>query len=606
MHGDPSLLLDLQYGAYAGGATLQTLAAAPFLALFGPGLWAWKLCVWSFGAAILLVGRMVARRLAGRAAGEVFAAWMVFAPTGYLHVSMMGMGSHWEVMLAVLLACWGFLAAVEGSLLGALGMGLAGGLAVSTTYTGLFALPMLACSWSPASPRPVFGRRGLAMLLGAVLGLLPWGLVQLSQAGSGAGAASERGIAMYGRGLDQLLQLAHVEERLGLLTQTAYWGSLYAPALGDQRVGRGLAVALVQAFAVLIGLVAVIRATDRVQAAREAMAPALLLAFLAAFLLVDPRGEPVRAELVQSPNSMRYLAPTVTLSGLCIARSVAGGPRLWGVIATVVVLGVGLTARLSELRPAAMTSRALHLPAVTWDIVHDYFHPRTPPVGILDEQDGDGWEEVVGWAADDPRTRRLQGELLGNWLASELLVQGNAPRALSRWLERLEATDREAVIAGLGRAVPQSPWQEDLADLSPVLDGALHRVLWARDRSPCERWLDQALADPSHPSRAHTECRGPASAWALGGAAAWRTWWPAPGALGSAELRMAEALPTLEVVGPWERAEVLSGMGAVFGELWGYDVDAGTALAVQLPAEDRALFLIAWDAAATAYFVQRR
>ena len=543
-HGYAADFPRLQFGSYAGSAALTPWLAAPLLALIGPRLVAWKILVWVFSGALLLAGRRLAGELGGDTARELFCALLVFAPTFYLDVSVHGIGSHTGVMLPIFLACLALLKVLDSDrVTPALALGLLSGLTVTLAYTGAFAPPVLLLLWL-LGRRPTW-RQGLAYSGGAVVGLVPWATLWTLQREGRSELPDDQTLA-------ELLSPSHIAERVPLLVDSYAQGMFF----GALPSGPGHWIALAQVLAVVAAIALAVRAArdGRPQLARAAMAPALILAYVVAFLLTDPTATMVDTGEVIGANSLRYHAPFVPLAALCIASWLQRVPQRALPALVVLLLGPGLSARMTSIGEP-LSLRAAHLPALQLELVHDRMD--RPPIQIrqlrkapitLDEL----FERTV---SDDPWMRRLHWELLGFELGPQLMVvERPAVVGFDEWVHRLDPALWPDLFRGAARETRRDQGKH-LDALSEGPRRALERAWYRKDPTPCMTDLYEGV-DWDAPR----SCEGPEWLWAMGAAMAL-----APPGSYSTELA--------DVPSAY-RAAVAEGMGDAHGRRRGYRDEA--------------------------------
>lgn len=539
LHGYIGRFPELQMGSYAGSAALTPFLAAPFLVVLGPKLVAWKAAIWTFSAALLLVGRRLAMELSGRAGAELFCALIVLAPTFYLGVSVHGLGSHTGVMLPVLLSALALLRVIEtDDVRPAAALGLAMGLTITTAYTGAFAVPTLLVLWL-AARRPTLPQLG-AWAGSLAIGLLPWIGLTLTQFG-------HRTTLPEGQGLTEFLSLAHVLERIPLLVDGPYTDGMF---VGTLPVGPGHWVASIQALGVLVAVGLAVRAirTGRVAAARAWVPAALTLAYVLAFLITDPTADRSDLDPVITPNSLRYHAPLVPLAALCLGQALASLPSRWVLPLLVALLGPGLTARLAQL-DAEYTRRPLHLPALELELTYSKM-PRPSLTFVEVRQAGRTLEALYGRPLSDDRwMRRLHWELLGFELGSHVGAADFTDfAALGTWMRTLEPDVWPDLFRGMA-ANSERPSDQKLARFPPELVSLADRAWLRRDLEPCLGALQNGSWSGT------SSCSGPQIIWAMGAA----------GELA----RDGAPVPFSDV--PAEHQESFAeGMGDAHGQRWGY------------------------------------
>jgi len=635
LHGHMGRLPFFQYTSFCGGCTLESLLAMPLFVLGGPVMLLWKLVPWGFSAAVLATGYSLIRRHQGQGPAACFGLWMVFAPSFYLHCAQIGFASHVEVMAFVLLAMlsWDQLlrrGAPRYSLL----LGLILGLGFWFCYTSAFALPVLLGLWALLRPQQLASRRSALLGAGLAAGLVPWLAIlllrRLPVGGSPEGFRIPL-VEVYGRGLLQMLDPTSLPERWGEVFGASYWASLYAPALGPERSIPGLAVSIALqlglVWAVALGLRRLVAGRDALRARPLELAlPLATLAFVAAYLLLEPQGLAARtgSEPPRAPNAMRYLAPTVPLFGLCLAWAGGWGWRrggAWRALAgslALVVLGVGVTARLATLRPERLCLRALHLPALDWTGFQERVARPALRCAELEEAGGAGFIEEL---AEERWTRQFQLLSAGHGLTRPVLraAEAGGCAGLDPWLAGMPIPDQRSLLEGLAlglvevnelvlepQGFPGPQVAGVLADLSDERACQLMREL-LRLRPPSEEAF-AALRQERFSSRqalsaGQDACREQTLAWAWGRRTVADSWSGLGREVRAAPETMAEATRSRLDVPLRLRSSFVEGLGASIGGTWGYQAALRPRLGGGLPPEEQAAFLRGYDDSAHRSFL---
>lgn len=191
-------LLTLQYKTFCGGCTVNSVLAAPILALGGDHLVLWKAVGLLWTTATLLTGFWAISAHAGRRAGWSFALLFAVPPLGVSDLSLMLWGNHNESMYFVFLAL--ACVATGRSALAGLSMGIGLWFCRTTILAPIVLLPL-----APAS-REGRWRVIAGLLAGASLIAIPaangdHGTYQMDLTSNllpyGTGEAAERAFALW-------------------------------------------------------------------------------------------------------------------------------------------------------------------------------------------------------------------------------------------------------------------------------------------------------------------------------------------------------------------------------------------------------------------------
>ncbi|MFH1470082.1 MAG: glycosyltransferase family 39 protein [Pseudomonadota bacterium] len=582
-------LLGMQYMPFCGGCSVDALLDIPLTAIAGPSLLLWKLVPWAFSMLAIAAGYWVVHRQTGRQAAILYGLMLVLAPTAYHHLVMMGFSNHVQVMGLVWLALVAWTRALETQ-----GwrwpflLGLLLGTSFYYCYTAAFAPPVLLLLYLAWRPRDLRRLRGLALLGGLALPLGWWAWAQAhmpSRAGTDVPF-----FAVYKSGAASLFAFSHVLQRLPRLGPTC-WRSLFAPSLGEETVLVGAGVAAVLA----LGVVAVTWRALRGLVRRDprpldVALPALTLAFLAMYLLVDSGAS---APLARSwhPEILRYQAPLLSLAAACAAGTIA---RLWrgrarglAPVLALLVLGPGLTGRLVAIEPDRLTLRPLFLHGTDWGTISNRIN--VPEVESVDD--------VGAFVAGRDRIARrvLLGNLavkLGDRMAPEHLDA--SIRRLGVWMGQLEEEDRINLLRGLTPRVEElarraGPGATPLQAVFAVLDSP-SACLLQRERYRYDADLQgafyQALdgLEPLAGPALEGPCGAEAADWFLGYLAMSSAFIANERDQHASLEALTRVQANLVRLQPEQRAVFIEGAAERAGELWGYDPWARRRLLDTIPA----------------------
>lgn len=412
---DPTDLPDLQYMSYCGGCTVEALAVLPAFATLGPSLVVWKMVPLAFGLGILAACWQISLRLAGPTAARVCAAALLFGPIWWSEGSTIAFGSHFEVMLPVLLGvlAWRALLAATDAPRRALPWGLWSGLGLWFHYGSAFAPPVLGLLWLVHRVRNggarALPREGAWAALGTIIGLLPWVWTRLDLRN---GTQDQPAFEVYGQGVGDLLGGAPVLQRLDELVGPAQWASAWYPVLDDAAQLPGLWTTAVAAGAVAIALALGLSGLRQKQAPPLGLALALLcVAYAGCYIALAPAAFPVGDAPPYVANDLRYALPLVPLVCLCmgwVAHSAHGwrGPlRAAMGVGIGGALAVGFTAGMGQVRADMLQGWGLGRAAIDRDTIL----PRPAPLDLAadwyTENDRDLLSELDHQLADLPSKR---------------------------------------------------------------------------------------------------------------------------------------------------------------------------------------------------------
>ena len=351
----------LQYFPFCGGCTVESIAAVPLFAAFGPSLATWKLI--PIGISVLglvswwALGRWVAGPRGGLAAAAV---WLIGSPV-FFDLRLYAWGNHVEVItlapVALLLAATVQDAggAVRVPRAAALGATLGFALWISPAAIYVIASALLVAV--VRAPRRPPARAVLALALGGVVGGSPWILhhVVLHPFETGwllfddelGGVLSRFDLALLPRKLGEIAlpdALAHVT---------------FGRAPPDLANGRWPAAGLVRFGALAAGLLSGV--TLLRSGGRRARWLVVLLPTVVFAVIYCLAGEEFSVTLgdgsdVYQPVRMRYLAPALVLLPMsAMLAAVQRGPRAATIVAvlllapSVAVLGARLGASEGQL-----------------------------------------------------------------------------------------------------------------------------------------------------------------------------------------------------------------------------------------------------------------
>jgi uncharacterized protein len=280
-------LLDHQMDPYAGGSLVMGILATPFFALFGDDVVSLQLAAIPFVAATALALYALLARPAGRPTALLAAALVFLAPYSASRLQLMVWGDHSQVpsfMALCLLLAWGWGVRGQHSTWRAALLGLVAGFGLYFHYHLAIPLLVVGLLLLATDRRGLLGRRGLALLAGGLLGLLPWLIYNLSHDFGGLeisryGSVVDPGVGWFAGTATRLLQL------LGPVGAGAWVSAPTGSSL--QRAVSGLSWAMV--LAAWLGLAW----ADRAKLA--AMGRALL------------RGRPARGDEAQGWSALPFL-----------------------------------------------------------------------------------------------------------------------------------------------------------------------------------------------------------------------------------------------------------------------------------------------------------
>jgi hypothetical protein len=169
-------LTEYQADNYQGGSLAIGVLAAPLVAILGPSYETLKLAPLAFTAATAALWTMLLWRAAGPVAGALGAWLFVLAPPLAQVYQVHAMGSHAETALFAAAAFALTLASVRSQPSRGLPflLGLVGGFGIWFCYTTATSLAACGVVWLWASPRGSVRKGLVPLLLGAMVGLLPW------------------------------------------------------------------------------------------------------------------------------------------------------------------------------------------------------------------------------------------------------------------------------------------------------------------------------------------------------------------------------------------------------------------------------------------------
>jgi hypothetical protein len=304
----------LQYRTFCGGCTAQGLIAAPVFRLIGASIGSWKLVVVAFHMTTVILGCLLARRLAGPRAAIAACLLLMAAPGFYRELALTGWGNHAEASVFPLAAAL----VLDRGVIGALGSGLAMGLGIWFAPITAHAVPAIlaltARSWI----------RFTAFACGLGLGLLPvLAFLQARPAG-----VRETGELWASR------ELASPGELLGFLSGEGIGGGLWSAFEYGDLAGLGVWWWGLLWSAALWGVA--------LQARRNQPLRGLLVLALTGLVGAFAVRHDLWEHLPEFPDhpafNLRYLAPLVPW--LIIAASVTQSPQHRSIRLTLPVLGL--------------------------------------------------------------------------------------------------------------------------------------------------------------------------------------------------------------------------------------------------------------------------
>ena len=485
----PSLLPELQYMAFCGGCTVETVLVAPFFAALGPHRLVWKGVPLAFGLVTLTCAWMLSRRMAGPVGGRVCALALVFAPTWYGANSIVAFGAHTEVMALVLLSLMLWHPATESPRkAGFLGLSL--GAAFWFDHAAAFTWPILLPAWLLAVQAQKWKRKGCAHLLGGVLiGLVPWGWTQWTlRAG---GRIVEGGwLSVYGEGPADLLRgsLPHIASRINEMAGPVMWKSMFLSVLESDQWIPGLAVTLAAITA--IGVVA----WEGIKNGKKNtpatwlpfLAVGLVVSFSLCYLFLAPQLAIRTSNVPLSANALRYLMPLGTLVAICMG--VATRTRFGRVIA-IIAIGTSGGIRLAEISPKNWTTKGFDLPAVDPSMLADrsIIDDLPDPQSITTARFIETLDALPSASRHKPHdARHLMAEAVGLQLLGPVLEQDAKAEPWERSLSaallvagELTESERGALIRGAalylqryGGWIHDAPASRPTEKLKPLLKQA--------------------------------------------------------------------------------------------------------------------------------------
>ncbi len=199
-------LLDHQMDPYAGGSLVMGILATPFFALFGDNVVSLKLAAIPFVAVAALASYALLARAVGRLEATLAACLVFLAPYSMSRLSLVVWGDHAQVpafMALCLLLAWGWGIDGQRRTLWAGLLGLVAGFGLYFHYHLAIPLVLVGLLLLATDRRGLRGRRGLAALMGAFIGFLPWLLYNLSHDFEGLnisryGAITDPGLGWFG------------------------------------------------------------------------------------------------------------------------------------------------------------------------------------------------------------------------------------------------------------------------------------------------------------------------------------------------------------------------------------------------------------------------
>jgi hypothetical protein len=557
----------LLYRPFCGGCTVDGLLAAPILAALGPVEGAWKLVPAAFSVVAGLGLFALGRGLGGRAGGRVALLLCLGAPWAYRELALTGWGNHAEGLAFPL---WALFSLIGSGRAPGLGRGLAAGLLLSF---GVYYTASVAWAWPPALLLAAAAGRGalVGLLLGAPLGLLPWGL---SQAGT---------VAPVEVALDRWLQLRPA-------APSALFTALVVEPLGPGALwpaDRGPPAALGQAAAGLAGLVGLAGAAAAASqggggyARLRSLAPLLcILSLTLAFALRHDLWAPEAALHGYAPFTLRYrvafgpLLAWGAAAGLGAARGAGLGGRLRGLIVGSAVLvgtfGLGWRALAWAGGPAPGLLRPLLLGAQDADPTVPEGQPPTRRAAAQGRRSDLDAARVFAEQHVDPlpRCAALHAGELARRAGLGPLDRPGAPEAIGL-LDRAPIPAQPALWAALAAGALR-------AGAAPVAPDRPAARVWAAPLAPEPRaaalrslgraWGESGAAldgegaeqdDPIDRGWAEGQGRALAPRWTAEGRS-----WPDPAALGLPDAGLAR------------RPAFVFGLGAGLGEALGCGADA--------------------------------
>lgn len=226
-------LLDHQMDPYAGGSLVMGILVTPFFALFGDDVVSLQLAAIPFIAATALALYALLARPAGRPAALLAAALVFLTPYSASRLQLMVWGDHSQVptfMALCLLLAWGWWDPARRTLWRAGLLGLVAGFGLYFHYHLAIPLLVVGLLLLATDRRGLLGRRGLALVVGGMVGFLPWLVYNLTHAFGGLE------ISRYGSVVDPGVGwFAGTVTRLGL-----FLGPVCAGAWGSAPVDSGL------------------------------------------------------------------------------------------------------------------------------------------------------------------------------------------------------------------------------------------------------------------------------------------------------------------------------------------------------------------------------
>jgi len=410
--------LDYQIAPHLGGTLLIGALSAPLFLLFGEHLLALKLAPLLLHVGAMVLWYRCCDRHFGRPAAILTAVLFIVPPQLLTRFSLVAVGFHPESLLFTAAAAWllfRITSRPQPPLWCYLGLGCVWGLGTWFAYIFVPTIVTSLLYWTLVDRRWMVRRTALAVVLGGVVGLLPWLMYNVTH--QWAGLAWLGGSGMR-ESLDLWTRLEAVARFLTVDLFRSFGSAFDGPV-------RRIVVPTLYFFTVLVGYLAAARAVVRTGAPVRPLAwlvlyPLVLAATYGANLGI---GHGLGRIGHESYDGFRYLVPLypvlLVLMAVMLTRAWQTGTvrRQVAGLVTLALLVAGLTSTLQLLSSRHIGRGAVYAATSYKEFA---FQRGDGPVMDLDGL---------------PTADRLSYLLGRGWSASDRLLQG-APRADDEALPR--------------------------------------------------------------------------------------------------------------------------------------------------------------------------
>jgi len=344
--------LDYQIAPHLGGTLLMGALSAPLFLLFGEHLWALKLAPLLLHVGVMVLWYRCCDRYFGRPAAILTAVLFIVPPPLLTRFSLVAVGFHPESLLFTAAAAWLLFQITSRShspLWSYLALGFVWGLGTWFAYIFVPTIVTSVLYWTLVDRRWIVRRTTLALVLGSVIGLVPWLMYNATHQWSGLAWIGGSGLR---ESLDLWTRLEAVARFLTVDLLRSFGSAFDGPT-------RRLVVPALYFFTALVSYVAAARSVVRTGATASPLVwlvlyPLVLAATYGANLGI---GHGLGRVAHESYDGFRYLVPLypvlLVIIAVMLTRAWQAGTvrRQIAGLVTLALLVAGLTSTLQLLSP---------------------------------------------------------------------------------------------------------------------------------------------------------------------------------------------------------------------------------------------------------------